>query len=54
MTDCLRIISENTAHFAGGSYIRTRWADIAHPKPEETRTKDEIIDHMDKVISGLG
>ena len=42
VTDCLRIISENTAKFGGGSYITAKFADIINPKPADNRTGEEI------------
>ena len=42
VTDCLRIISENTAKMGGGSYITAKFADIITPKPTDNRTGDEI------------
>ena len=42
-SECLRIISENTAKIGGGSYIQAKLADILDPKPVDTRTADEII-----------
>ena len=42
VTDCLRIISENTAKICGGSYITEKFADIINPKPVDNRTGDEI------------
>ena len=42
VTDCLRIISENTAKMGGGSYITAKFADIINPKPIEKRTGEEI------------
>lgn len=50
VTDALRLIAENTAKYAGGSYLKVRYHDVLHPKPEETRTAEEIIAH---VVSGL-
>lgn len=47
----LRIIGENTAKL-GGSYMTKKWYDVAHPKPVETRSADEIIAHMKQKISG--
>ena len=41
--ECLRIISENTAKFGGGSYIQAKLTDVLDPKPVDTRTADEII-----------
>ena len=42
VTDCLRIISENTAKMGGGSYIAAKFADIINPKPVDNRTGEEI------------
>lgn len=42
----MRAISENTAKLAGGSYIKTRYADIVNgtlPEKDE-RTGDEIVE----------
>lgn len=43
VTDALKVIAENTSRFNGGSYMNARFTDIINPKPEETRTADEII-----------
>ena len=42
VTDCLRIISENTAKMCGGSYMKAKLADIINPKPVDNRTGEEI------------
>ena len=42
VTDCLRIISENTAKMGGGAYITAKFADIINPKPVDDRTGEEI------------
>ena len=42
VSDCLRIISENTAKMSGGSYITAKFADIINPKPADNRTGEEI------------
>ena len=42
VTDCLRIISENTAKICGGSYITAKFADIINPKPFYKRNGEEI------------
>lgn len=44
--DALRIVCENTAKLTGGNYIELRFFDILNPKKEETRTEQEIIDHV--------
>ena len=42
VTDCLRIISENTAKMVGGSYITAKFADIINTNPVDDRTGEEI------------
>ena len=42
VTDCLRIISENTAKTGGGSYITAKFSDIINPKPVDNRNGEEI------------
>ena len=42
VTDCLRIISENTAKTGNRSYITAKFADIINPKPVDKRTGEEI------------
>lgn len=42
ISDCLRIISENTAKIGWGSYITSKFADIINHKPVEKRTGEEI------------
>lgn len=52
ISDALRTISENTAKFGGGGYMKVRFADIIMPRPEDDRTSDEIISHIkDKLRS---
>lgn len=42
VTDCLRIIIENTAKMGGGSYITAKFSDIINPRPADNRTGEEI------------
>lgn len=42
LADCLRIISQNTANYGGGSYINQSLADILTPKPKDDRSGEEI------------
>ena len=46
MTDALKITVENTAKFAGGSYIKARYIDIIEPQKVVTRTGDEIVEDI--------
>lgn len=43
IADCLRMITENTAKSAGGSYITARLEDIFYPQPVEEKSTDDII-----------
>ena len=38
VTDCLRIISENTAKFGGGAYITAKFVDIIKSTTVDKRT----------------
>ena len=42
MTDALRFVAENTARYAGGSYIKARYFDMIEPKKQDNRTCEEI------------
>lgn len=42
VADSLRIIGENTARYAGGSYIKARLSDIVEPKKQDNRSCEEI------------
>jgi len=46
VTDALKTITENTAKYAGGSYIKGRYFDLEGPKPLETRTPNQIIQQI--------
>ena len=40
--ECMRTITENTAKFAGGSFVQAKYSDLIDPKPEDNRTCEEI------------
>lgn len=40
------MISENTAKFAGGSYLTVRYGDVIRHKKQDTRTGDEIVEDI--------
>ena len=54
VTDALKTITENTARYAGGSYMKGRYYDPENPKPEETRTPEQIIANMKAKIARIG
>ena len=37
-------MTENSAKYAGGSYIKAHFDDIVNPKPQDTRTGEEIAE----------
>lgn len=42
VTDALKITTENTARYAGGSYMRARYADVIRPEKRDERSCEEI------------
>ena len=42
VTDCLRMMTENTARFAKGNYITKRYADFLKNPVRDNRTGEEI------------
>ena len=42
VTDCLRMMTENTARFAKGSYTTKRYADFLKNPVRDNRTGEEI------------
>lgn len=38
-----RMLTENTARFAGGGYLSIDYDDIIQPKAQDSRTGDEIV-----------
>lgn len=42
VTDALRQITENTARFGGGKYMKVRYYDSVNPREEPEKSGDEI------------
>lgn len=42
VSECLRMISENTANMSRGSYMTTKFKDVIKPAPVDYRTGEEI------------
>ena len=42
VSDCLRMVTENTAKMSNGAYTVAKFSDIINPKPVENRTGEEI------------
>lgn len=53
IADCLRILTENTAKIGGGGYIKLRYNELIHPKPEEKRTSVEVISSFKSKLSKI-
>lgn len=43
ITDSLCVIGENTAKYAGGSYIKKRWISFIEDNPQKEQTGEEIV-----------
>lgn len=54
VTDVLKAVAENTAKYAGGSYIKARYIELINPPPEETRTSEEIVAQMKEKLGRIG
>ena len=54
VTDALKTITENTAKYSGGNYMKIRYYDLENPKPVETRTGREVIEQMRTKIARIG
>ena len=52
VAETLRCISESAAKL-GGPYMQAKWADILNPKPEETRSPEEVIRHVKDRLAEL-
>ena len=56
VTDCLKMVAENTSKPYGGKYPGKRFADVWEKmgKPKDKRTAEDIISHMLRKINGIG
>ena len=52
--DVLRTLTEITARIGGGDFAVTPLAELLYPKPEETRTAEEIIEHIRGKLREMG
>ena len=48
VTDCLKLIAENTANISRGQYMKSRYYDIIHRAKVDNRTGDEIVEDIIK------
>lgn len=42
VTDCLRMMTENTAKFSGGRYVTRSFSEVLRREPVDNRTGEEI------------
>lgn len=49
----MRMLTESNANFARGAYMKARWLDLIKPQKEETRTSEEVVEHMKNVLGSL-
>lgn len=49
----VRILTENTAHIAGGSMLSVKYDDLVHPKKHKEELKaDKVIANIKKKLGG--
>ena len=53
ITDCLKMIAENTGKIAGGTSPKNRFYDLFRKPVVETRSQEEIIGNIKDKISKL-
>lgn len=55
ITDALKAIADNMVRMNGGVTLKMRYADMidATPQNEETRTAEEVIDHIKEKMQKL-
>ena len=46
VSDTLKIAAENISRIGGGMTLQSRYIELINPPEEETRTAEEIIDHV--------
>lgn len=54
VTDSLKMISENTSKYAGGSSFSVRYSDLIKKPVNETRTSEEIINGIKGKLKKIG
>lgn len=54
MSDVVRNINEIAANSFTGKYMKASYRDLIYPKPEETRTAEEVIQHIKDGLNELG
>lgn len=55
ITDCLKLITENTGKFVAGGYMKQRFYDISNPpkEPEKEETAEEVISRISNKLDDI-
>jgi len=54
VSDILKNINESVANTFSGKYMQYSLREILNPQPEETRTAEEIIQHIKDGLNRIG
>lgn len=54
MTSALKNVNESLANVYGGNYLQKDFVEVLHPAPEETRTAEEVIQHIKDGLNEIG
>lgn len=54
VTDALRVIGENTARYAGGGYLKTRYAALLDTREPDQRSAQEVADTIRARLRQMG
>lgn len=52
--DVLRGLSQVAASLGGGEFTAVPLAELLYPKPEDSRTEEEIVEHIRGKLRGTG
>lgn len=50
--DALRTLTQAVAVIGGGEYAVTPLSEVLHPKPEDNRTEEDVIEHIRSKLRG--
>lgn len=52
--DVLRGLTQTVAAIGGGNFAITSLGELLHPKPEDDRTEEDVIEHIRSKLRGTG
>lgn len=53
VTDGMYVISDSIAHIAGGKSLQVRYEELIHPKDEDNRTEEDIINAIEQKLKAM-